>query len=1095
MASAGAIRAARAYVELSVKDMLDQGLSRGEKRLRVFARTAGAIGGKIFGMSAAGALPMGYLLRDYAAFSDRVAELRTVSQATAEQMERLVKQANSLGTKLGIAPIETVQVQIELAKGGVKADAIARITRDVLALKTAAGQDVDTGLATQIGLDTLAQFKLPTDQFSRVGDAYVAAANASTTSVVELAEGMKYAAPAANLVGESVERTAAALAVLASQGIKGEQGGTALRNAYLKLADPKVRKELQSLTGVMSTDATGNMKPIASLLVEIGNAIKGMPNAKRLGILDKIFGERALFAATGLGQGGADFKDMLSEIEGATGIAARTAEGMADSLGGSFRETTAQARVLGNTVGKILDPALRGLLRDATAVASQMTQFAEANPDLVRQIVASGAAVSSLSFGLMALGAASRLGAVGLGLSRAGVGAMISPLLVTLRTLQAIQSLTGGSGSGKAPVAASKVTSKPGAGAARASNALLAGRAVGGTGRVLASPFVTAAGLIKAAWQPLRATGSAAPGVGMAIGLQAAGATAGRVSAVFGFGAKIAGTLAYALTRTASSTALIVGTATRLPGVFNPAARVAQGLANTLFGVSVQADFSRRRLTQLAATKMPQMSLRGIAGGAANALGGGIKAVAWTGPRLAVQGLAQGLTGVVPLMGRVLSLGGLLFSPTGLLIGGLALATAGVVAASGGVSGLSTNFGALLSVGQQAFSGLASGASRTWSMLGPDAGSAINLVTQRIASGDWSGALSAGVAGLKLVWADVVAGFSAQWAPLMPALTDIWTATVGVLTTVWDGFKAAFTFGIDTLKGAWQAVMAYFGEDTTASTVGITWADMLFGVQATLATWKASLASAWDSIGTKASNIALTIKDLWGRVVSQIAKWLLKIPGMAKLLGGSAEDIVSEIDADQKRSEAARQKQREANNEASAQRQADIEAEKNATIQQLDANREEKRAADAEQVQQAQADAEYDRLMALQDLQDEQAKKSPEQIEAERKKVNDDWAKSQQQANQKLASEQNLASLRTSTGQMGLSPDIAMMLQQAGVQAGELKTKGTSVGTFSGRAAQGLGASTGFFVRIAKATEKTADNTKPESSERPRTSSSPVMGD
>ncbi len=1091
MASAGAIRAARAYVELSVKDMLDQGLSRGEKRLRVFARTAGAIGGKLFGMSAAGALPMGYLLRDYAAFSDRVAELRTVSQATAEQMERLVKQANSLGTKLGIAPIETIQVQIELAKGGVKADAIARITRDVLALKTAAGQEVDTGLATQIGLDTLAQFKLPTDQFSRVGDAYVAAANASTTSVVELAEGMKYAAPAANLVGESVERTAAALAVLASQGIKGEQGGTALRNAYLKLADPKIRKELTALTGVVATDTAGNMKPIASLLVEIGNAIKNMPNAKRLGILDKIFGERALFAATGLGQGGADFKDMLAEIEGATGIAARTAEGMADSLGGSFRETTAQARVLGNTVGKILDPALRGLLRDTTAVASQMTRFAEANPDLVRQIVASGAAVSSLSFGLMALGAASRLGAVGLGLSRSGVGAMLSPLLVTLRTLQAIQSLTGGSA--KSPAAASKVTAKPGNGAARTSNALLAGRAVGGTGRVLASPFVTAAGLVKAAWAPLSATGSAAPGVATAIGLRTAGATAGRVSGVFGFGARIAGTYATALTRTAGSTGLITTNMAQLPGRANPAARAMQALANRLFAVSVQADYSRVRLTKLAATKMPTMSVRGIAGGAANMLGGGLKAVAWSGPRLAIQGMAQGLTGVVPLMGRVLSLGSVLFSPAGLMVGGVALAAAGIVAASGGLSGLSTNFGALLSVGQQAFAGLASGASRTWSMLGPDASSAINTVTQRIASGDWSGALSAGVAGLKLVWADVVTGFSAQWAPLMPALTDIWTATVGVLSATWDGFKAAFTFGIDTLKGTWQAVMAYFGEDTTASSVGITWADMLFGVQATLATWKASLASAWDTVGTKAANIALTIKDLWGKVISQIAKWLLKIPGMAKILGGSAEDIVNEIDADQKRQEAARAKEREANNAASAKKQADIEAEKNETIQQLDANREEKRAADAEQVKKAEEDATFDRLMALQDLQDEQNKKTPEQIEAERKKVNDDWAKSQQVANQKLASEQNLAGLRRSTGQMGLSPDIAMMLQQAGIQAGELKTKGTSVGTFSGRAAQGMGGSVTFFSRIAKATETTADNTKPSSSERPRTSSSPAM--
>lgn len=1075
MASAGGIRAARAYVELSVRDMLDQGLSRGEKRLRLFARTVGSLGAKLAGAGAAGAIPLGAILNDYAKFSDRVAELRTVSQATTEQMQRLVAQANSLGTQLGIAPIETIQVQIELAKGGVKPDDIAKITRDVLALKTAAGQEVDTGLATQIGLDTLAQFKLPTDQFGRVADAYVAAANASTTSVVELSEGMRYAAPAAALAGESIERTAAALAVLASQGIKGEQGGTALRNAYLKMSDPKVRKELEKLTGVMATDSSGNLKPMASTLVEIGNAIKGMPNAERLGILDKIFGERALFAATGLGQGGKEFKDMLAEIEGASGITGRTAEGMADSLGGSFREASAQVHVLSNAIGKALDPALRGLLRDVTDVASRMTSLVETNPELVRNLVAGGGAASAFGVALMGVGLAARLGAGGLGLSRSGVQAMLSPLLVTLRTMEAISSLSGG---GKKTAASPKSPSvtppaSTAKGPSRASNAMLAGRAIGGSGRVLAAPFVSAAGLIRAAWAPLKATGSTAPGVGMALGLQLAGATAGRVSGVFGFGAKIAGAYAMALTGTAKSTGLVAASGSQAATRMNPMSRVMQGIANSLFGVSVRADYSRSRLNALAAVKMPKLSFGDIAKGSANALGSGAKAVAFDGPRLAIKGLAQGLTGIVPLMGRMLGAAGVLFSPTGLLIGGIGLAAAAVVAASGGLSGFKTNLGSLLGVSSQVFGSLQSGASRTWSMLGPDAGAAINLVTQRIASGDWSGALSAGVAGLRLVWADVVAGFVAQWAPLSPALTDVWNATVGVLSATWDGFKAGFTGGLDLLKAGWQSVMSYFGADGTAASIGVTWADMLFGVQATLVTWQASLQSAWVSVGNSASNVASKIKDIWGAVIAQIAKWLLKIPGMADLLGGDANQIVSEITAQQKRDEAARTKQRETNNQATAEKQKQIEADKTQKIAVLDENREQKNLTDSKQVEQAKADAEYDRLMALQDMQDEANRESPEAREKRAKKTNEDWAKAQAKATelqrQKAALGQNKNVPGTLPPTMG---DIAKGFEFKNVS-----------GSFSGRAAAGMAIAPWAKIETLlkdqlKANQDTASNTK-----------------
>ncbi len=889
MPSTGAIRQGRAYIEVSALDITAKGLSSAERRMKVFAATAKALGAKFFKGGLASMVPFAAAERVYSSFSDRVAELREVSRATSAELKKMVDQANTLGTPLGIAPTQVISAQIELAKGGAKPADIQKITADVLDFKTAAGEEVSVADATRIGLDTLAQFGLEMSQLPRVADAYVAAANASTTSVYELAEGMKYAAPAAALAGENIERTAAALAVLAQKGVKGEQGGTALRNAYIRLADAGNRADLKKLTGVSATDAKGNLKPMAGLLVEIGNALSSMPSADRLSVLDVVFGERALFAATALGQGNTAFKEMLSEIEGQAGIAKRIASGMADSIGGDGRRIQAELGAIANTVGIGLDTPLRDLAKRFSGVLAEVRKFISANPELTRTAAASAIALTVLGATLWTVGAASQVAAYGFTpliggtrlLSR-GVGLALAPL----RLMRGALGATFAMKAAKLPFAGLFKAAAPAArlfgSAVRLAAGplvMLGGVGVGGLGGITRSLFRAAGGANVLGKVALAATWP----LGM-IGWSAGFAAKHTISAFKEAGGILAPMFPRLASVARSSFGVMkdgaLGAASAARGGF----KLFAGVGRTSIGKTSRAVWglmsgtkSLGRSIVEAGAKMTRLGAGGLMKAAKGGVMGGGKAA---------------LSGIASVAGAVLS-------PTGLLVAGAAALTAGIVYATGGIDTLRGGVSALGQIGSQAFPQIAGAAKNAWGAVSQDGAVAFTTIQQQIAAGDWMGALSTGVTGLKTIWADVVAEFAPIWAPIAVMLEDGWSAGVEGMKSVWGTLTKWFEPASQMLSSAWKGVMDYFGlsNDSTTGKVRVTMSDMVYGIQSVFLNLKTTVLKVWNSIKSVGIKLWGEIGETATRSIGKLAKLLVNIPGIAKLLGTDAESLSKEIDA------------------------------------------------------------------------------------------------------------------------------------------------------------------------------------------------------
>lgn len=430
--TSGAVRAGRAFVELYAdKSRLGRDLRQGVNMLRGYASTARAVGQSMFRSGLAIAAPIAIATAIYASFADQMAEVKAVTGASSSAFKVLNDQAKELGRTTSFTATNVASLQTELGRAGFNPSDIIASTQAVLNLSRATRTELGQG--AQIAADSLRAFRLETSAIPAVADVLTATVNSSSQTLVDLFEALKTVGPAARDVGQSITQTAAAIGLLANNGIKGTLAGTALKRAYLNLVNPAIQKKLQDLTGVSAVDADRNLRPLADVIADIGEATRDLPNADRLNIFAEVFGDRAVIAGSAFASASANFNNLFNTLENAQGTAERTAMIMDDTLGGSFRMLKSAAEGTAIAIGETLSPSLRTMVGYATNVVGSITAIVKANPELILALGASAAAAITLGAGLIVIGGT--LGALAYSMSTFGA--------IAARTLGALPGLLG----------------------------------------------------------------------------------------------------------------------------------------------------------------------------------------------------------------------------------------------------------------------------------------------------------------------------------------------------------------------------------------------------------------------------------------------------------------------------------------------------------------------------------------------------------------------------------------------------------------------------------------------------------------------------
>ncbi len=207
-------------------------------------------------------------------------------------------------------------------------------------LNLAAAGGLDLAYASDLATDAMAALGIEAnaDNLTQFGDQMARASSKANYSVAQLGEAiLTVGGTAKNLAGGTVELNTA-LGVLANRGIKGAEGGTALRNMILSLSAPTdtAAATLKSL-GVSAFDAEGNLRPLNETFKDLDTAMRGLTQEQKTNALNDIFNKVDLKSAEAMLAGcGAEFDNLAYAITNSSGAMQDMAEVQMDNLKGQM---------------------------------------------------------------------------------------------------------------------------------------------------------------------------------------------------------------------------------------------------------------------------------------------------------------------------------------------------------------------------------------------------------------------------------------------------------------------------------------------------------------------------------------------------------------------------------------------------------------------------------------------------------------------------------------------------------------------------------------------------------------------------------------
>lgn len=352
-----------------------RGAERHASRFQGVAQRTGRVAGAAWrgvGIAAsAGAVAAGFgvmkLARAAVDYEKQMSRVKAVTGASSKEMAGLNALAKKMGAETKFSAGDAADAMYELASAGFKTNEMGKTLRGTLAV--AAASNIDLASASEITANALRGFGLGSDKAGHVADVLAKAVNASSVEMVDLQYSMKYIGPIARTTGQDFETMTAALELMGNAGIKGEQAGTTLRGALVRLTRPTkmVEKGLDTL-GLSAAQLHGpkGLKPLPEIIKLIEGNTKGMDKATRNAALAQIFGTEALTGMVAVvDQGSGKLVKLTEANRHSEGQARKTAKVMQDNLSGSLENLGGSFETAGISIYEKFQKPLKDLVDDS----------------------------------------------------------------------------------------------------------------------------------------------------------------------------------------------------------------------------------------------------------------------------------------------------------------------------------------------------------------------------------------------------------------------------------------------------------------------------------------------------------------------------------------------------------------------------------------------------------------------------------------------------------------------------------------------------------------------------------------------------------
>lgn len=334
-------------------------------------------------------------------FESAMSKVSAISGATGGDLDALNKKAQEMGAKTKFSATESAEAFTYMAMAGWKTEDMLSGIDGIMSLAAADGLDLAT--TSDIVTDALTAFGLSASDSGHFADVLAKASSNANTNVSMLGESFKYAAPVAGALGYSAEDTAIALGLMANAGIKGSQGGTALRGSLTRLIKPTDEAAvLMEQYGLSMTNADGSMKSLGEVMNMLRDKLGGLTEAEQAQVAAQIFGQEAMSGMLAIiNASDSDYAKLTDAIYDADGAAQQMADTMLDNLSGQLTLLKSALEGLAIQFGEILMPYIKQFV---TWLQNLTQRLQELTPEQKEQVVKWAAIAAAIGPVLMVLG-------------------------------------------------------------------------------------------------------------------------------------------------------------------------------------------------------------------------------------------------------------------------------------------------------------------------------------------------------------------------------------------------------------------------------------------------------------------------------------------------------------------------------------------------------------------------------------------------------------------------------------------------------------------------------------------------------------------
>lgn len=327
-------------------------------------------------------------------FESSMSEVQALSGAMGAELEALTETAKEYGASTKYTAAESAQAFKYMALAGWDAQQMTVALPGVLSLAASAGMELAE--ASDIVTDYLSAFGMEASEATYLADLLSYAQANSNTTVEQLSGAYKNCAANMHSAGQTVETTTALLAMMANQGFKGEEAGTALSATMRDLSDKmylvddtlvKGNEELKGQEGyienlsdlygqyvvdigntaVAVSDANGNYRQLTDILEDLEQATNGMSEAEQTAALQNTL---TVYSIKGvnmmLNAGAQSAQDFAAELENSAGTAADAAATMQDNIEGDLASLSSAFEGLQLNVFEEMKEPIRDVLQTLT---------------------------------------------------------------------------------------------------------------------------------------------------------------------------------------------------------------------------------------------------------------------------------------------------------------------------------------------------------------------------------------------------------------------------------------------------------------------------------------------------------------------------------------------------------------------------------------------------------------------------------------------------------------------------------------------------------------------------------------------------------